>query len=207
MGQRKSNRPYEPLVRTHFRILLLLVILSCSLVSSPLPPQDPSLQSIQTSKNKVLAVTLTTICEFITWPTASRMNDKSTPFIIGFVGKSSFIPYIRENSKALKIKSKQIILRQIQWNGTPPLCHMLLILPPYDKNTNPIVSVTKKNAILTVGELKGLAEQGVHVNFVVIGNRLRFELNVGALREARLKPDLPILDAAVRLIDDPGKKK
>jgi hypothetical protein len=47
-----------------------------------------------------------------------------------------------------------------------------------------IVEFSKEKGVLLIGDTQGYAETGVHVNFFLSEDRLRFEINETAIRES-----------------------
>ena len=58
----------------------------------------------------------------------------------------------------------------------------------------------KGSSTLTVGETKGFADLGGVINLVVEENKLRFEINLGAARQTRLKLSSKLL-ALAKIVD------
>ncbi len=63
------------------------------------------------------------------------------------------------------------------------------------------------NSIVTFGETKGFVEAGGIVNFVVVKNRLRFEINTGAAEQADIRIRSQLSKLAIRVIDKKNNPK
>lgn len=64
------------------------------------------------------------------------------------------------------------------------------------------VDVAANSSVLLVGEMPGFAQQGAVVNFFVVGNRIRFEMNPEAARQRGLKISAKVLNLA-KIVGDP----
>lgn len=129
---------------------------------------------------------------FITWPEKSGMKDTTKPFVIGVIGNNPFGPileYAYADGKR-KINNKKVSVKYfLSLNDISAIksCHILFISPSEKKNLVEIIAITKKAPILTIGDTKGFAQIGVHINFYNSGKKLKLEINPTALREASLK--------------------
>ncbi len=66
----------------------------------------------------------------------------------------------------------------------------------------PFLGSVRHYPILTVGEMDRFGEQGGIINFFSEGNKVRFEINVGAAEKARLKISSQLLSLARIIRDD-----
>jgi hypothetical protein len=65
-------------------------------------------------------------------------------------------------------------------------CHILFISRSEKERIPQIMEALKDSSILTVGDTKGYAAQGVMVNFYLDEGRIRIELNVEKTKKAKL---------------------
>jgi hypothetical protein len=63
-----------------------------------------------------------------------------------------------------------------------------------------LLSDLRGSSTLTVGEIKGFADLGGVINLVVEENKLRFEINLRAARQTRLKISSKLL-ALAKIVD------
>ena len=69
-----------------------------------------------------------------------------------------------------------------------------------------ILADLKGRNVLTVGESKKFAERGGCINLVTVKNRVRFRINVDAVRRAQLKISPRLVKVASVLVTDDGQK-
>lgn len=141
---------------------------------------------------------------YIKWPEKAGMTDKTKPFVIGILGESPMGALIEKLYSGKKIMDKDVEIRYISTLRGIYGCHILFIPSSLEKILDRVITVTKDEPILTVGDTSGFAEQGVLINFYVVENKIRFEINEPAVRHASLKVDSLLLEVA-RIVKSPGE--
>jgi hypothetical protein len=94
----------------------------------------------------------------------------------------------------------------VQPNTNLRKCAVLFIAATESNNLGQIMNDLKDNAVLTIGDTNGYAEQGVMVNFYFEQNRVRFEINNDAAGRAKLKISSQLLKLARIVAEARGKK-
>lgn len=145
---------------------------------------------------------------YIKWPQSANLENTSTPFIIGVVGKNPF-GNILENAfidEEYKIKNKKVEIRYISKLPEIENCNILFIAKSASEFLAGILTITKNKPILTIGETKGFAEQGIQFNFYISKGEIRFEINTAAITDANLIVDSELLNLA-RIVKPGGEKE
>jgi hypothetical protein len=150
---------------------------------------------------KVKTAFLYNFIRFVDWP-EEKMADKDKPIVIGVLGKDSFgdaleaIPDKKPKGKDVVIKrfksfeelkksaNKNELDQEIKAIGE---CHLLFICDSEKAYLSEITASIKKYNILTVGEITGLLDNGGIINFTVLNNKIRFDINTIAAKESHLK--------------------
>jgi hypothetical protein len=139
----------------------------------------------------------------IDWPENSDLHDELKPFVIAVIGKNPFGSILGEILKKTTLKNKKVKIRYI--SGVEDIagsgCHLLFISKISKKKLSEIIAVAGDKPILTLADRKGCAEMGVHINFLVKENKLRFEINRQALRQSGLMINYHLLQLADRIIN------
>ena len=133
---------------------------------------------------------------FIDWPDGSNVFDPSKPFVIAIIGDNPFDPYLKKLAAEGTIKGKPVeiwFVDHIQQIGEPD---MLFISTSQNKHIDKILTFTRGKAILTISESPGFAARGVHINFYLKNEYVRFEVNPNALRRSGLTPSSKFLRLA-----------
>jgi hypothetical protein len=155
------------------------------------PAQPPTLSNEYTVK----AVFLYSFGRYTEWP-AKSFQSRSEPFVIGIVGQDAFGSTLDDIAAKKTIQDRRIVVRRFATaDQFVPPCHILYVsrsLSPDQQAA--LLKKTRAAAVLVVGETPGFAEGGGSVNFVVDGDRVRFEINLEAARRSQLRMDAKLLN-------------
>jgi hypothetical protein len=133
---------------------------------------------------------------FIGWPDEESVSESTKPFVIAIIGTNPFDPYLKELAEKNQIKGRPIeiwFVDHITQIGEP---EVLFISTSQGKNIDKILAFTEGKAMLTISESPGFAAKGVHINFYIKREYVRFEVNPTALRRSGLKPSSQFLRLA-----------
>ncbi|MCE5266517.1 MAG: YfiR family protein [Planctomycetaceae bacterium] len=146
------------------------------------------------------AVFLYTFGRYVEWPTAA-LGEAPAPFVIGVVGEDSFAGALDTIAKRKMIQGRRIVIQRFPSpKEYRQPCHMIFVSRSLTAEQRAeLIAKTQKESVFVVGEVPGFAEQGAMVNFIVEGDRVRFEINVDAARRAQLRMDAKLLSLGIRV--------
>ena len=124
--------------------------------------------------------------QFVEWP-ADAFRDSAAPFTICVAGDNPFLGRIEESIRRRTVNGHAVELRSLNVDGDPHSCQMIFVRATEKRETLRVLASSKGSAILTVGEADGFAERGGIINLTREENRLRFEVNINAAAQTRLK--------------------
>jgi hypothetical protein len=133
---------------------------------------------------------------YIDWPESS-FADAKAPFTIGVLGTSPIDETLNQIASSKQIVGRRIaILHFTSINDIKP-CEILFVAHsvPIAQQRQAIDALRNK-PVLLVGESDGFAAIGGDINFFVQSNRIRFEINVGTMRQHELKASSKLLAMA-----------
>jgi hypothetical protein len=143
------------------------------------------------------------------------MEDTSQPFVIGILPGPNinpegehrwddlFVRSMRSEFKKTTVKNKRVILKNLNSLDDIKACQAIYVMSK--KGLLGVLNVTKPLHTLVFGQTEGFAELGVHLNFLVVNARLRFEINESSFHESALKIDSMILRSAIVVKRREGK--
>lgn len=148
-------------------------------------------------------------CTFVDWPANSEVNDASKPFVLGLLGgvqktwenplEDPLAVAIRATFATAQIKGKRVIVKPLRAAPDVLGCHALYVLPSYKPHMTLLRGLSQKKNILLFGDSPGFADLGIHINLVLVGEKLRFEVNEASFRASGLKIDSLLLKQAVAI--------
>jgi hypothetical protein len=176
------------------RWFLILALVLASGIDAGWPAVAQPQSSPEYQEYEVKAAFLYNFAKFVEWP-AGSFKDAQAPLLIGILGKDPF----GEAFDALKdktIEGRRLLIKRFVKAEDLEKCHILFISAAEKNDVSRVLKITTAWNVLTVGDTKGLAESGVVINFILIKNKIRFEINVDAARRAGLKISSQLLKLA-----------
>jgi hypothetical protein len=156
----------------------------------------PAYADNHTTEYKVKAVYLYNFTKFISWP-ESTLPETSQTLNICIVGKNPFGTLLEPLTR-MKAQDKALTVEFIENLDALETknCQILFIAASEKAAVAKILKKTAKRHILTVSDMEGFAQNVGIIGFVVRGNKVRLEINLGAARQADLKISAKLLEIA-----------
>ena len=88
----------------------------------------------------------------------------------------------------------------------PAGCQILFISRSERERLPQILAAVKGSPVLTVGDTKGFVDEGVIINFILEGSKVRFEINTESADRAGLRISSKLLQLAKRIVTAPGAR-
>ena len=99
-------------------------------------------------------------------------------------------------AKTSLVKNKRIILKHFSSHEDISCCHILFILRESQLSVKTVAGKVDKK-VLIVSDKTGAARQGAFINFILINDKLKFEISQGSLAAAGLKASSQLLKLAI----------
>jgi hypothetical protein len=112
------------------------------------------------------------------------------------MGSSALDGAMETIAKTSLVKNKRIILKHFSSPEDISYCHILFI-PRESQLSVKTVSEQVDKKVLIVSEKAGAARQGAAINFILIKDKLKFEISLGSLLAAELKASSQLLKLAI----------
>src|SRR5271157_166119 len=158
------------------------------------PPQAPA-QGDDQGEYRVKLAFLYNFAQFVQWP-ADTFRDSGAPLTICVAGDNPFQGEIEQSLRGRTVEGHPIEVRKLNADEDPHACQMIFVRATEMKATPKILASSKGSSTLTVGEAKGFAERGGIINLTREENKLRFEVNINAAAQTRLKISSKLLTLA-----------
>jgi hypothetical protein len=135
---------------------------------------------------------------FIEWPRV--VTAKSGPFTVCVLGQDPFGSTLDATMAGETIAGRNVVAKRISTPEESVNCQILFLSAAEAGRLNKIVEGLDKAAVLTVSDMPQFAQRGGMIQFVLEGNRVRFEVNLIATQHAglTLSSDLLRVATAVR---------
>jgi hypothetical protein len=146
----------------------------------------------------VKAVFLYSFGRYCEWP-QTAFDSASSPFVIGLLGEDSFGGAIDDIAAKKTLQERRIVVRRFaSVDDYREPCQILFVSHSVSPDQQAaVIEKVGHSAVLVIGETPGYAERGATANFMVDGDRIRFEINIVNARRAQLRMDAKLLSLGI----------
>jgi len=157
-------------------------------------------QSAAVGEYQVKAVFLFNFGKFVEWPPGSFAS-ASAPLRICVLGQDPFGEQLRDIVSEKMVNGRKLVVEQMANSIASRTCHILFIASSKKNQTGQILEMLRGSTALTVGDSDGFVQRGGMINFVLVNNRVQFEVNRWAIEAAGLKISSKLLSVAKLVVD------
>lgn len=179
------------------RVKVLLAVLLLAALPRVSPAQEPA-----SLEYGVKAAFLYNFTKFVEWP-PSAFEDRG-PLRLCVLGQDPFGKSLQTVVEGEQVQGRPIILQRIDSLGDPRRCHILFLSRSETERFPAVLAAVRGAPVLTVGEARGILDQGAGVSFVLKEGKVRFEINQTAVEGHGLKMSSKLLRLATRVIPERG---
>jgi hypothetical protein len=178
------------------KILVVLFFLS---------PSNLRAQQTKASEYEVKATYLYNFGRFVQWSrgVAAARGDS---FPICIFGQDPFGSILDTLVSGESINGKAVVTKRVSNPKDALNCRVLYISVSEGSRLKEILATLDKSGVLTVSDIPQFSQRGGMIQFVIVGNRIRFEVNLTSAQDAGLilSSDLLKVAVAVRKSPQPG---
>jgi hypothetical protein len=160
----------------------------------------PSAQGQHAKPNEyeVKATYLYNFSRFVEWP-AAVLQARSDSFAICVLGEDPFGAALKATVAQETVAGKSVVTKQVPAAQDAMNCRVLFISSSEEKRLKEILASLGTASVLTVSDLPKFAQRGGMVQFVLEGNKVRFEVNSAVAQRAGLTLSSELLKVAVNV--------
>jgi YfiR/HmsC-like len=167
----------------------------------------PALQAQQpkVSEYQVKAVYLYNFGRFVQWP-ANAPTAKGDSFSICVLGQDPFGQTLDSTLAGETLDGKPVAVKRISTARDAGNCRILFISSTEESHLKDILAALDESCILTVSDMPAFSRRGGMIQFVLEGDKVRFEINLTKAETAKLTLSSELLKVAttVRRNAQPG---
>lgn len=134
---------------------------------------------------QVKAAFLAKFPSFVGWPSES-FPTRYTPIMIGLLGKDPFGDDFDQAIRGLQSNGRPLTVKRFKDLEDLESCHVLFISNFEERRWREIFDRLKTVPVLTVGDSSSFTRQGGMLNFIQQEGKVRFEINLEAVKRAGL---------------------
>ena len=141
---------------------------------------------------KVKATYLFNFAQYVEWP-ASAFPSAGAPITIGVLGSDEFGSFLDELVQGATVGGRPLHIIRSRQVDELKTCQVLFVSRSESARLAETLSALGDSGVLTVGESAGFAGRGGIIGFVLDGDKVRFEVNLGAAQRKGLKLSAQLL--------------
>ena len=164
----------------------LRALLKCLVLLLSLAGQARAVESSVTKEHQLKAAFIYNFTKFVEWP-AMNFPDTHSPIIIGVVGKGPLCAELERAVKDRKVNGRELVVRIVENPEAAKSVHLLFFCASEDARLAEFLGKSPGGNILTVGESDQFGQRGGAINFLVEGDKIRFDIDMIAAEKAGLK--------------------
>jgi YfiR/HmsC-like len=127
---------------------------------------------MQTTIPKAQTLFIYNFSRLIEWP----VNYRTGPFVIGVLGTSEVANELESYTKGKKVGTQDIAIIRYKTPQEITNCHILFVPFSRTKQIPELLGVLGGKSTLIITEKDGALEQGAAINFVMLQDKMKFEL-------------------------------
>lgn len=153
-------------------------------------------QANKPSEYQVKAAYLYNFGKFVNWPANFAPPNKDS-FVICIVGQDPFGTALESTVTGEKVGGKPVEVHRLSKKQDAASCRVLFISSSERDRLDEVLTDFAPVNILTVSDMPNFTSRGGIIQFVVIDNKIRFEVNLFAAERSNLNLSSELLKVAV----------
>jgi len=149
---------------------LRALLLAAFAVSCPALPA----QLAAPSQVDVQSVYLFDFAKFVRWPP----GDEHQTFTLCVAGQKAYADTLKRLVQGEHIDAHPLAVRSLQTPGDESACQILFIGASAREQLEKLLAATAGKPVLTVSDVPGFLDRGGMIQFLLIGDRVRFSVNL-----------------------------
>ena len=181
-----------------FRIAAVALCVGLLALASPIRAQ--STDGSGSSEYLIKAGFIYNFAKLMEWP-APAFPQPTSPIVIGVLGTDPFQGMLDDVLRGKQVNGREFVVKHLKWGDDLRSCNILFVSSSERPHFDELFHLIKGLPILTIGDTPGFAERGGIINFVLEDNKVRFEIDVNAARQANISISSRLL-ALARIVPE-----
>ena len=174
--------------------LIFALAVSALIGAANAPTVQADLDAAKASASReyrIKAAFLYNFAKFTVWP-ATAFADAKAPLRLCVLGEDPFDGAL-DALEGRTVRNRPIVASRPASGDPLGKCHLLFIGASEHGRLGTILESLRGMPVLVVGDTPHFASSGGIIRLEIVGNKVRFEINVGAAQHAKLKIDSRLL--------------
>lgn len=182
---------------------VLVVFVICAAFAFPSLAQVAD--SADSSEYLIKAGFIYNFANLMQWP-ANTFSNPDSPIVVGILGADTSGGILDEVLAGKKVNGRSFSVKHLKRGMDLKGCNIVFVSASESAHLDEIFRLLKNLPILTIGETPSFAERGGIINFILINDKVRFEVNVEAAKQADISISSRLLALAKIVPQADGSK-
>ena len=147
---------------------------------------------------EIVAAFLVKFTSYVKWPPGT-FSRPDTPVVIGIFGRDPFGSAINTIARSYTTSGRHVEVRRCTDLVSLRACNIVFVAQSAVEQLEEVVAAVSGHPILLVGDTPGFLARGGTINFIMVGNRIRFEISRKNCAKAGLEISSKLLKVAYDL--------
>ena len=156
--------------------------------------------SVGVEEYQVKAVFTYNFAKFVDWP-AGSFKGNASPFVITVLGSGKQAETF-ETISGQTVKNRKVEIRNVTRVEDIGDSHILFVCATEQKHIKEIINLVTSRGILTISDIEKFVQTGGIIRLVMVGDKIRFEINLHAANRSGLRISSRLLKLARTIIDE-----
>lgn len=153
-------------------------------------------------EHQAKAMFILNFSRFVEWP-PEAFRSPDAPIVIGVLGEDVFLSALTRVTEHQQVRGRGVLVRSLAATEHPESCHVVFVSRALQDRAEHLLKRIQGRPILTVGDGDRFPQMGGMIGFVVVHDRLRFDINSMATAGARLELSSKLLAVARAIVKQP----
>jgi hypothetical protein len=149
----------------------------------------------QTEIPKAQSIFIYNFTRLVEWPESYKSGD----FIIGVLGNSEIYGELEAYTAGKKVGMQSIVVKKYKDFSEVDKCNILFLSYNRSGQLVDLIKKTDTTPMLIIGERKNIMNEGAGIGFVLVDDKLKFELNLPAATRNGLKVNSKLQEMAMNV--------
>jgi hypothetical protein len=178
---------------------ILLLGLSALLLNAVLVKTCLGQSQAEALEYRIKAAFLCKFANYVEWP-AQAFARTDSPIVIGVVARDAVADEITRTAAALSVDGRPLKVRSLHQGDSIADVHLIYVASSENSRLAETLAAVKGRPVLVVTESSQAVALGSMINFVVVDNKVRFDISPHSAESSRLRISARLLSVARTLI-------
>ncbi|NRF66474.1 YfiR family protein [Aquincola sp. S2] len=183
------SRLRSPVLRR--RLLALAAVGWLATAAGPTSAQAEA--GLQASEYQVKAAFICKFASYVEWPPGDRADQ---PFVIGVLGSDEVAQELTRAAAGMSVQGRSMVVRKLPRPEALAGVHILFIARSHGGRLAELLASARGQPLLTVTETEPASTAGSIINFVLVDDKVRFDIALPLAEQGNLKISARLLGVA-----------